>query len=80
LFSNSFKKNIWVVTKKINGKISNVKDGEFKKAKNKVKLVPTFMSLKKSNSVKTFRIKTKLNVTRNTYNNDLRNMYVKNLI
>ena len=49
--------------KKINGKISKVNEGEFKKAKNKVKFVLTLISLKKSNSVKTFK-KTRLKVTK----------------
>ena len=66
--------------KKINGKISKVNEGEFKKAKNKVKFVLTLISLKKSNSVKTFKIKTRLKVTKKTKNSDLTNILVKNLI
>jgi len=55
-----------VEIKKINGNISNIKVGEFRIDKYIGKKVPTFISLKKSNSVNKFKIKIKLNITAET--------------
>ena len=41
-------------------------DGEFKRDRNKVKLIPTSISLKNSNSDNIFRINTKLSITKKT--------------
>jgi len=65
LLKSLIKKNC-VESKKINGNISNNIEGEFKRDKNKVKLIPTLTSLKKSSSDNMFRIKTKNNNTIDT--------------
>ena len=59
------KKNC-VVIRNINGNISKIIDGEFKRESSKVKLIPISISLKNSNSDNTFRINTKLNSTKST--------------
>jgi hypothetical protein len=65
LLKSLIKKNC-VVIKNINGNISKIIDGEFKRDKSKVKLIPTSISLKKSNSDNTFKTNTKLNITKST--------------
>ena len=66
LFEKSLIKNNWVEIRKINGNISKIVAGEFSNDKNKVRLIPTFISLKNSNSDKIFKIKTKLKITQVT--------------
>ena len=80
LFSNNFIKNNWVAIRNINGNISNIIEGEFKNAKKIGKLMSTFISLKKSSSESTLRIKAKLVITRNTKHNDLKYIKEKNFI
>tara|TARA_X000000368_G_scaffold362364_1_gene307005 strand:+ start:125 stop:373 length:249 start_codon:yes stop_codon:yes gene_type:complete len=65
LLKSLIKKNC-VDNKNINGNISKIIDGEFKKDKSKVKLIPTSISLKNSNSDNIFKINTKLNITKST--------------
>ena len=73
-------KNNCAVKRVINGNISNIKAGVFKKDKNKVKFISTFSSLKNSNSDKRFKINTKLNITVKTKKSDLKKIRVMNLI
>tara|TARA_A100001011_G_C13880281_1_gene662667 strand:- start:330 stop:533 length:204 start_codon:yes stop_codon:yes gene_type:complete len=64
----------------INGKISNIRVGEFNKDKKRVKLVGTSIFLKNSNSVKRFSKNTKLRITKNTKRRDLKNIKDINFI
>ena len=80
LLLKSFIKKNCVVSKKINGNISKIIDGEFNKESSKVKLTPTSTSLKNSNSDNVFKINTKLNITKNTQKKDLRKILQRNLI
>ena len=66
LLLKSFIKKNCVVSKNIKGNISKIIDGEFKRDRSKVKSIPTSISLKNSNSDNTFKINTKLNMTKNT--------------
>ena len=66
LLLKSFIKKNCVVSKKIKGNISKIIDGEFKRDRSKVKSTLTSISLKNSNSDNTFKINTKLNMTKNT--------------
>ena len=65
LLKSLIKKNC-VVNKNINGNISKIIDGEFKRDKSKVKLISISISLKNSNSVNKFKINTKLSITKST--------------
>ena len=65
LLKSLIKKNC-VVNKNINGNISKIIEGEFKRDKSKVKLTLTSISLKNSNSVNKFKMNTKLNITKST--------------
>ena len=80
LFSNNFIKNNWIVINIINGNISKINDGEFKKDNNKVKPVVTFSFLKNSNSVNKFKTNTRLNITKKTNIKDLKKIEDINLI
>ena len=62
------------------GDISNINAGEFSKDKKSVKLIPTFSSLKKSNSASKFKIKTKLAIINNTKKNDFKKIEEINFI
>ena len=73
-------KNNWVAIKKINGNISKIIAGEFKRDKNKGMYMSISTSLKKSNSLSKFKTKTRLIIIANTYKSDLKKLYVKNLI
>tara|TARA_Y100001954_G_C15556020_1_gene476238 strand:+ start:72 stop:386 length:315 start_codon:yes stop_codon:yes gene_type:complete len=80
LLLKSLIKKICVAINNINGKISKSIDGEFNKDKNNKKFVSIFISLKKSNSVNIFRIKTKLRVINETKNKDFINDLLRNLV
>tara|TARA_B100000287_G_scaffold372359_1_gene370932 strand:- start:28 stop:279 length:252 start_codon:yes stop_codon:yes gene_type:complete len=73
-------KNNCVEIKKINGNISNIKVGEFNMDKYIGKKLLTSKSLKKSISLKRFKIKTKLNIIKVTYKKEFKNILLKNLI
>ena len=62
------------------GNISNNWEGEFISDNKKVKLNLTFSSLKNSNSLNKFNIKTRLNITKVTKKNDLKKIKVINFI
>ena len=66
LLLKSFIKKTWVVIKNINGNISKIVEGEFNNVRNKVKLIPISISLKKSNSDNKFKINTKQNIVAST--------------
>ena len=66
LLLNSVMKNNWVEIKKINGNISNINAGEFRRDKYIGKKALTFISLKKSSSVNKFKKNIKLNITAET--------------
>tara|TARA_B110000014_G_C19592147_1_gene314308 strand:- start:177 stop:422 length:246 start_codon:yes stop_codon:yes gene_type:complete len=66
LLLKSFIKKNCVVIRNINGNISKIIDGELRRDRNKVKLIPTSISLKNSNSDNIFRINTKLSITKKT--------------
>tara|TARA_B100000963_G_scaffold256491_1_gene225014 strand:+ start:1009 stop:1215 length:207 start_codon:yes stop_codon:yes gene_type:complete len=68
------------VRRKINGNISKTKDGEFNKASDIMKFVLTRRFLKKSSSLRIFRITIKLKVIKNIKKNDLINRKVINFI
>jgi hypothetical protein len=59
------KKNC-VVNKNINGNISKIIEGEFKRDNSKVKLIPISISLKNSSSDNKFRMNTKLSIIKST--------------
>ena len=80
LLLKSLIKKICVAINNINGKISKSIDGEFNKDKNNKKFVSIFISLKKSNSVNIFKIKTKLKVINETKNKDLINISLINFV
>ena len=63
LLLKSLIKNNWVVIRKINGNISKIIDGEFRKDNNNVEFILVSISLKNSNSFNKFKIKTKLSIT-----------------
>jgi len=63
---NEIKRFLKYILEIIKGNISKIIDGEFKIDRSKVKSIPTSISLKNSNSDKTFKINTKLNMTKNT--------------
>ena len=65
LLKSLIKKN-WVVNRNINGNISKIIEGEFKRDNSKVKLIPISISLKNSSSDNKFRMNTKLNITKST--------------
>jgi hypothetical protein len=65
LLKSLIKKNC-VVNKNINGNISKIIEGEFKRDKNKVKLIPTSISLKNSSSDNKFKMNTKLSIIKST--------------
>ena len=73
-------KNNLVVNKNINGNISKINEGEFNKAKEIIKFVFTKRFLKKSSSLKIFKIITKPKVIKKTKKNDFKNNNVINLI
>tara|TARA_B110000003_G_scaffold264334_1_gene289019 strand:+ start:112 stop:279 length:168 start_codon:yes stop_codon:yes gene_type:complete len=52
-----------VVIKKINGNISNITEGEFRRERNIGKLAGISIFLKKSNSLNKFKINTRLSIT-----------------
>ena len=62
------------------GNISNNWEGEFISDSKKVKLNLTFSSLKNSNSLNKFNIKTRLNITKVTKKSDLKKIKVINFI
>ena len=64
-------KKSWIVSSKINGDISKIIEGEFNMDNKSVKNKETLISLKNSSSVNMFKIKTKLNIIKNTYKRDL---------
>jgi hypothetical protein len=59
------KKNC-VVNRNINGNISKIIEGEFKRDRSNVKLTPTSISLKNSNSDNKFKMNTKLSIIKST--------------
>ena len=65
---------------KMKGNISNNCEGEFISDNKKVKLNLTFSSLKNSNSLNKFNIKTRLNITKVTKKSDLKKIEVINFI
>ena len=65
---------------KMKGNISNNWEGEFISDNKKVKLNLTFSSLKNSNSLNKFNIKTRLSITKVTKKNDLKKIKVINFI
>ena len=69
---NLMKKN-WVEIKNINGNISNIIDGIFKKVKNIGILTETFKSLKKFISSKMFNIKANVRKTKIVFINVAKN-------
>ena len=73
-------KNNCVVRRKIKGNTSKIQEGEFSKASDIIKFVFTNKFLKKSSSLKIFKIATKLKVTKNTKKNDFKNSNVINFI
>ena len=79
-FSNIFMKNNWIVINMINGNISKIDAGEFNKDKKRVKLTETFSFLKNSNSVKRFKINTKLIIIKKTNKSDFKKIEEMNLI
>ena len=65
---------------KMKGNISNNWEGEFISDNKKVKLNLTFSSLKNSNSLNKFNIKTRLNITKVTKKSDFKKIKVINFI
>ena len=65
---------------KMKGNISNNWEGELISDNKKVKLNLTFSSLKNSNSLNKFNIKTRLNITKVTKKSDLKKIKVINFI
>tara|TARA_B100000989_G_C19510616_1_gene458842 strand:+ start:750 stop:935 length:186 start_codon:yes stop_codon:yes gene_type:complete len=61
-----------VEIRKIKGNISNIKVGEFRIDKYIGKKLSTFISLKKSNSLRRLRIKIKLSIIKETYKKDFK--------
>ena len=67
--SINFTKKNWVDIKNINGKISNIIDGIFKKVKNIGTPIETSKSLKKFISSKIFKIKAKVTKIKTVFMN-----------
>ena len=80
LFLKKLIKNICVASKNINGNISNIRGNEFNNDKNKGKVISTLISLKKSNSLNRFSIKTILNITANILKKDFKKTKVINFV
>ena len=71
------KKNC-VDIKKIKGNISKINESEFNIDKYKGKVVFTSISLKKSNSLNKFKIKTNPNITKKIFINDFKKTKIIN--
>ena len=76
---NKFIKNNCVDIKKINGNISNIKDGEFNKERYIGKNKLTLVFRKNSNSLSIFKIITKLIIIKKTKMNDFKKVDKMNL-
>tara|TARA_B100001564_G_C20626269_1_gene664846 strand:+ start:118 stop:369 length:252 start_codon:yes stop_codon:yes gene_type:complete len=69
-----------VLKRNIKGSISNTREGEFNNAKYRVKKVSTLIVLKKSSSERRLRINIKLNMIKNKFKKDFKNIFNMNLI